>query len=408
MNSPHRFYKWELVILFWFAYFLNQGDRQIFNAVLPLIKADLCVDDVHLGLVATTFTLVYGLLVPIAGCLGDFLSRKWIVVLSLLVFSTGTLLTGLAGGLVGLVLFRSLTTGGGEACYYPAATALLGHYHPTTRAQAMGLHQTALYVGIVVSSWLAAFVGERYGWRASFYTFGFIGLLLAIVLMWRMHNDRGETIATEPAPRLREVLAIVLRTPTFYCLSLAFGGMVFVNTGWMTWMPTYLVEHFHRPLQEANLCAMLSHYLFAFFGVIAGGRIADRLAPRRPAIRIEIKALGLLLGAPFIALLGFAPSAVLVYVALAGFGLFRGLYDSNLFAALYDVVPPRCRSSATGLMLCYGFTTGAFAPVVLGYVKKHVSLSLGLSSLAVLYLLSAAIIWLARQKFFAKDYAHVV
>ena len=405
MNAPRPFYKWELLILCWFAYFLNQGDRQIFNAVLPLIKADLHVDDVQLGLVATGFTLVYGLLVPVAGCLGDFLSRKGIVVLSLLIFSTGTLLTGVAGGLVGLVLFRSLTTGGGEASYYPAATALLGHYHPTTRAQALGIHQTALYVGIVVSSWLAAFVGERYGWRASFYTFGVLGLLLAVVLAVRMQNDRGEHIVTEPTPRLREVLDIVLRTPTFYCLSLAFGCMVFVNTGWMTWMPTFLVEKFHRPLQEANFCAMICHYLFAFVGVMGGGWVADRLAPRRPTIRIEVKALGLLLGAPFIALLGFAPEALLVYAALAGFGLFRGLYDSNLFASLFDVVPPRCRSSATGLMLFIGFTIGSLAPVLLGVVKKHVSLSLGLSSLGVLYVVGAALIFLARQKFFAKDYA---
>ena len=404
MTTPSRFYKWELVILFWFAYFLNQGDRQIFNAVLPLIKADLHVDDVQVGLVATGFTLVYGLLVPIAGCLGDFLSRKWIVVLSLLVFSTGTLLTGLAGGLVGLVLFRSLTTGGGEACYYPAATALLGHHHPTTRAQALGIHQTALYVGIIVSSWLAAYIGNRYGWRASFYSFGTLGLLLAVVLALRMQNDRGEDIAAESTPKLREVLAIVLRTPTFYCLSLAFGCMVFVNTGWMTWMPTYLVEKFHRSLEEANLLAMLCHYTFAFLGVMGGGRLADQLAPRRATIRIELKALGLLLGAPFIALLGLVPGAVLVYAALAGFGLFRGLYDSNLFAALFDVVPKRCRSSATGLMLFFGFTIGALAPVLLGFVKKHVSLSLGLSALAAFYLVGAALLFLARQKFFAKDY----
>ena len=199
---------------------------------------------------------------------------------------------------------------------------------------------------------------------------------------------------------------MVLRTPTVYCLSLAFGGMVFVNVGWMTWMPTYLFEKFHRPLQEANLVAMLCHYLFAFAGVMAGGRIADRLAARRPTIRIELKALGLLLGAPFIALLGIVPNAALVYAALAGFGLFRGLYDSNLFAALFDVVPPRCRSSATGLMLCFAFTVGALAPLLLGYVKQQVNLGVGLSALAVVYVLASAVLFVALRRFFAKDYIH--
>jgi len=44
-------YKWELVALLWFAFFLNQGDRQIYNVVLPLIGPDLNLDAVQLGLV---------------------------------------------------------------------------------------------------------------------------------------------------------------------------------------------------------------------------------------------------------------------------------------------------------------------------------------------------------------------
>ncbi|MBI5393939.1 MAG: MFS transporter, partial [Verrucomicrobia bacterium] len=79
-------------------------------------------------------------------------------------------------------------------------------------------------------------------------------------------------------------------------------------------------------------------------------------------------------------------------------------YDSNLFAALFDVIPPRYRSSATGLMLCCAFTVGATSPVLLGYVKQHINLSIGLSSLAFVYLLGAALIFIATKVFFAKDY----
>ena len=115
-------YKWQLVLILWFAYFLNQGDRQIFNVVIPLIKADLMLSDVQIGLVATVFTLIYGILVPVAGFTGDLLRRKWIIFFSLLIFSVGTLFTGLSSGIVLLIVFRSITTGGGEAFYYPAAT----------------------------------------------------------------------------------------------------------------------------------------------------------------------------------------------------------------------------------------------------------------------------------------------
>ncbi len=407
------FYKWELLALFWLAYFFNQGDRQVFSAVLPLIKTDLGATDVQLGLAATAFTLAFGLLVPAAGIFGDLVSRKWMVVLSLLMFSGGTLLTGFAGGIAGLILFRGIATGGGEACYYPAANSLIGQYHRETRAQAMAIHITALYVGIVASSWLAAWIGERHGWRMAFYTFGCLGLLLAGVLTWRIKDDKPDQgncgpaqpqSQAAPAPGLSDMLRAVLGKPTLYFLSLAYAGMVFVNVGYMTWMPTFLYEKFHLPLAKAAFHAVLWHYLFAFIGVLVGGRTADRLAPRKRNVRMVIEGLSLLLGAPFIYLLGACSNLTILYIALAGFGFFRGMYDSNIFAAMFDIVPPRCRSSATGLMLFFAFSMGATSSVLLGFVKQAADLSVGLSALSIVYVLSAGLIFAALLLFFKHDY----
>lgn len=407
MSPPRPNYKWELLLILWVAYFLNQGDRQIYSAVMPLIKADLKLGDVELGLVATVFTLLYGAFVPLAGCLGDFLPKKWILCLSLLTFSVGTLLTGFSGGLVLLIVFRSVATGVGEAFYYPAANTLIGHYHRDTRAQAMAVHQTSLYVGIVVSSWLAGWIGERHGWRSTFHLFGSFGVLLAAVVALRLRNEHHDTAPTETVRekvKFGEVLRTIFRTPTIYFLSAAFGGMVFVNVGWMTWMPTFLYERFHLPLKDAALHAMLAHHVFAFIGVMVGGRLSDRLAAKRRTIRMEIEIIGLLLGAPFVWLMGSLSNLTLVYAALAGFGFFRGLYDSNLFAALFDVILPRYRSSATGLMLSCAFTVGATSPILLGYAKQHVDLGVGLSSLAFVYVFSGAAILVALRKFFLRDY----
>ena len=105
-------YKWELLIMLWLAYFLNQGDRQIYNVVMPLIGDDLNLSDMQLGLVATVFSMVYGVLVPIGGYVGDCMRRKWIIVFSLLLFSLGTLFTGFSGGLISLIILRGITTGG--------------------------------------------------------------------------------------------------------------------------------------------------------------------------------------------------------------------------------------------------------------------------------------------------------
>jgi len=398
-----------MLALLWIAFFLHQGDRQIFNAVLPLIKADFQASDVQLGMVVTAFTLVYGVFVPLAGCLGDFVTKKWIVCLSLLTFSAGTLCTGFSTSVLMLLLFRSAVTGGGEAFYYPAANSLIGLYHQNTRAQAMAVHQSALYVGIVASSWIAGWVGEAQGLRSTFYVFGSFGVLMAVVVAMRLRNERHDftpATAQSDAPSLREVLRNVLRTPTLYFLSLAFGGMVFAGIGYMTWMPTFLHEKFHLSVKDAALHSMLWHYIFAFIGVMVGGRVSDRLAARRRTIRMEMEYLGLLLGAPFIWLMGASSNLTIVYVALAAFGFFRGIYDSNLFAALFDVIPPRYRSSATGLMLSCAFTVGATSPVLLGYVKQHVNLSIGLSSLAFVYLAGGALILVATKLCFPKDYIH--
>src|SRR5881296_1166910 len=93
-------YKWELMVLLWFAYFFNRADRQMFSFVMPQVKADLKLSDLQLGLVATIFTWTYGLLVPFGGYLGDLLRRKWVIVISLLLWSAATLLTGFSTGLI--------------------------------------------------------------------------------------------------------------------------------------------------------------------------------------------------------------------------------------------------------------------------------------------------------------------
>ena len=358
-------YKWELIVILWVAYFLNQGDRQIFNVVIPLIKADLMLDDVQIGLVATLFTLVYGILVPVAGFAGDLFRRKWIIFFSLLIFSIGTLFTGFASGIVLLVVLRSITTGGGEAFYYPAATSLIGQFHKKTRAMAMSIHQTSLYVGIVASGFIAE---------------------------------------NEEKPSFIEIVKVVFSRKTVYFLSLAFGCMCFVNVGYLTWMPTYLHEKFNMSLSSAGLHSTLYHFLFAFFGVMLGARISDRLALKRKGIRMEIEIIGLLLGAPFIYWMGIADSKLWCYVAMGLFGVFRGIYDSNLFAALFDVIEPRYRSSSMGIMLAFAFIVGALAPVILGAIKTVANMETGIMFLAGFYLLGALLIFIGLKFFFKKNY----
>ncbi|MEO1011545.1 MAG: MFS transporter [Bacteroidota bacterium] len=397
-------YRWELIALLWFAFFLNQGDRQIYNVVMPLIKVDLGLSDVQLGLVATIFTAIYGVLVPFAGFVSDKIKKSRVVFLSLLIFSMGTLLTGISGGLIMLIIFRSVATGAGEAFYYPAANSLIGEFHKKTRAQAMAVHQTANYIGIVASGFLAGYLGEQYGWRSAFYSFGLLGIVLAAIVYFRLKDAPKKQSASDEQLPFREAAAHILKKKSLYIFSLAFGGMVFVHIGYLTWTPTFLHENFGLSLSNAGFSSVFYHHALAFIGVIIGGKVSDRLAQKRKQIRVETKIFGLLLGAPFIYIMGVSNQLMVVYLALAMFGFFRGIYDSNLFAALFDVIEPKYRASATGIMLSAAFLIGALAPITLGWIKQGIGINYGLASLSIVYVMGALLLMIGLKRYFFKDF----
>lgn len=395
-------YKWELIALLWVSFFLNQGDRQVYNVVIPLIKANLRLSDVQIGLVSTIFTLVYGILVPLAGYAGDAIKKNRLVMGSLLVFSVGTTFTGLSSGLFLLIVFRSISTGMGEAFYYPAANSLIGEFHHKTRAQAMAIHQTALYIGIVASGFIAGYIGERYGWRMAFLSFGLVGIAWVVLLLFRLKAPKKASQREDPIP-FKEVFAYVRTKPTLLMLSLAFGCFQFAVVGYLTWMPTFLHDKFELSLSNAGFSSVFYNHLFAVIGVLLGGRLSDRISSRRVQFRMEIEYASLLLGAPFFYWMGIAGSLPVVIIALSGFGLFRGIYDSNLFAALFDVIEPKYRSSATGFMLSIGFIISSLSPVLLGWIKERSGLSFGFSILGLAFILSALIIFINMRVSFRRD-----
>lgn len=394
-------YKWELLILLWFAFFLNQADRQIFSVVLPLIKAELKLTDGQLGLIGSALVWTYGLLVPFAGFVGDRFSRKNIIGISLLFWSISTLATGLCSTLIQFIILRGIATGGGEAFYAPSANALISEHHQKNRSTALALHQTAAYAGIILSGLIAGYIGEHYGWRNAFFVFGSFGVVLAFFVFKRFQKDAPAI--EENQISIAATAKIILRKPTFIFLTLAFACMVFVNVGYLTWMPSFLADKFGLTLTNAGFSSMFYHHMGAFGGVLIGGRIADVLAKKSRRNRLYIQAAALLLGAPFIYWMAMGDTLTIVYAALFLFGIFRGVYDSNIFASLYEIVKPYMRSSSSGLMLMCAFLMGAFAPLILGLLKPTLGLTTGLSLLSISYIVGAVLLFIGGRFFFEKD-----
>ena len=393
MSSPNSEHtrRWEWLALLWVAFFFNQADRQIFGVTLPLIRAEFGLSDTQMGLVATTFTVVFGLLVPIAGVAGDVFRRHHIVIFSLLTFSIGTLLTGTAGGFALLILYRGVATGMGEAFYAPAANSLIADLHTTTRARALSIHQTANYTGVVLGSLFAGWVADRYGWRATFCTFGLCGLVWALVIALR---SRGYPVAPAPSSRgagqevalLRESARVIAQSPQLIAQMIGFSGLVFVLVGYLTWMPSILAEKFSLSLASAGFQSVAYHHLFGYFGLLLTGIASDRLVPKYPRIRLLSMGAALALCAPWILLSSSLDTAFATYCALGAFGLFRGVYDANLFAAIFDCVENRLRSTVAGLVVACAYTVGAIAPLMIGMMRDHYGAEAGLKGLALVAL----------------------
>ena len=410
--TPHRStdrYKWELLFLLCCAFFFHQADRAIFGVVVSQIKRDLVLSDGQVGLIATALFLTLAVLMPFTGLVGDRFNRKWVITVSLIFWSAATALTGATTGLLGLIFLRSIATAGGEAFYAPSAYALLAQHHVETRSRAMGLHQAALYIGVMASGILGGWIADHFGWRAAFYIFGGGGILLGVVCVVRLQSA-PPAVGAEAArvPPLASLLYL-FRVRTAVLLTVAFTAIVTVNNGFVVWAPEMLREKFALTLTEAGGYSLFIHHLAALGGVIFGGWLTDRLVRNRATVRLEMQATAMLLGAPAIALMGLAPSLGLTCVALALFGLWRGIYECNTHASLFDVIPPQFRGAATAMMTMCAFIIGSLSPWLLGLLRGAVGggrgLSYGLAALAIFYAIGGVALILARTTTFAADHA---
>lgn len=409
MKGTGKYYKWEVLGLLWMAYLLNQADRQVFNTVLPAIRDSLQLTDTSVGLIATIFNLCYACMVPLGGMVGDRLSRKWVTTIAILFWSVATMFTGLASGVVMLILMRSVATGGGEAFFGPANYSLLGQYHTDTRARAMSIHQTSYYVGVILAGWLAGYIADKLGWQYSFIIFGAAGIIWGIVMAVRLKDKEEEkgvaSVADEKKPGIFDGFKTVFTTPTALVLTIGFSGFIFVITGYMTWVPAFLQEEFGQTQAAAGFNSMFWTYLAAFAGVLLAGTLSDKFAVRDRKVRMVIQGVGLILGAAFLFFVGSSMALWLIYLCFAGWGFFRAFFDANIYTVLYDVTPSRLHASCSSALITTGFAVGALAPVILGAMKDSMgSLSATFPVLGAIWVVCGILMLIVSRTHYQKDY----
>ncbi len=404
-------YKWTALALLWVAFFLQQGTRQLFGPSVPAICGSLGVDKVAIGVVGTVFAMMYGICVPFAGLTADLFNRKWMVTAGVGIFCLGIFLSGFVASVGLLVVTYGVLNGLGQTFYYPSASSLVSQLHKESRATAMSILQLGLYIGIVGCGGLAGYLAGKGGesWRTPFWIFGGIGLAWVVALAIFLRDTRPAS--AEKKPSIGAACKAVFAKPTALCVALGLAMMIYVDIGFKNWMPSHLQDSFLQSCpflrRWAGLHAVLWHYLGAIIGIMAGSRIGDRLVKGRPGIRLEMGVAGLGLAIPFIVWMALTQSFTLCCVAMFGFGVFRGVYDSNFMASFFDVVNPRYHASGVGIMMCIAFLFGSLSSTVLPWIAKAFggNMAYSMSSLAAFYLVGALIILVARVCFLARDRA---
>ena len=292
------------------AFFFHQADRALFGLLTIPIQKDIGLTDVQIGWINTTLSWTLAAMTVVAGFVGDRCSRKWLITLSLIAWSLMTVCMGFIGGFWGALFFRSIATGVGESFYAPSAYALIAVHHKKTRSLALSIHQAALYVGLMVSglvvAWLLGFLGS---WRNVFIAFGVAGCLLGIMFIWTLKDGekRDEGEGTREKGRgigLGESLRAYFCNPSALCATAGFVAIVFVNNAYLFWAPKFAAEKFAIDVGEAGKGVMLWHHLFAFGAILVGGILTDRFVAKMPRFRLGFQIAALLCGAPMLLWIG--------------------------------------------------------------------------------------------------------
>jgi MFS family permease len=413
-------YKWAVVGMLWFICFFNYADRQAVASVFELLKVEFKFDDEQLGLIGSAFMWVYALTAPLAGQVVDRFPRKVIILIGLYVWSAVTGFTALCTNVWQFVSVRA-TEGLGETFYFPASMSLLSDYHgKSTRSRAMSLHQTSVYAGIVGGGWLAGWMGQNWGWKWPFVILGSAGILLGVVLgLFIREPARNEAeqrehgivadAADEPAavakPSFLGFLVELTGNPTAVCLAVAFVGANFVAVVFMIWTPSFLVREFGLSVAKAGFWATAFIQAGSVIGSIGGGLLADRWSTRLAGGRIATQSLGLLAAAPLVYVCGTTGDFDVLTVALFALGLSKGVYDSNIWASLYDVVPATHRGTAVGLMNMVGWAGGGLGSYALGWSVKHeyVTMGQGFASTGAIYVAAGVLMLFVALVFAPRD-----
>jgi glycerophosphoryl diester phosphodiesterase/MFS family permease len=350
--------RWITLIVLTSINILNYIDRNIFAALIPVMKTDLHFSDTAFGWLGSAFILSYTIIAPLFGYIGDRGPRTKTMSMGLLLWSAATAFTGWTRSFVGQFTTR-VTVGFGEAAYSVISpTVISDHFSKAVRGKTFAIYSCAIPVGSALGYVLGGWLEPIFGWQRTFYVVGVPGILLTFVLFFLPDPKRGaqedpQELAAEralPEHSFAESYRKLFGNGGFMLTVLGYAAYTFVVGGLSFWMPSYIVRYFDGvSLSHGNYVFGLVTVAGGFVGTVLGGFISDRIEKRSGNGYMKVAVLSMVLSVPLfwyvLSIRDFNHFAkVLFFLDVVLF-----MCISPLDAAVVGYVRPKLRSTAMAL-----------------------------------------------------------
>ncbi len=359
--------RWTVCGLLFFATTVNYIDRQVLGILKPVLARELGWSESDYGWVVFAFQLAYGLMMPIAGRMLDWLGIRVGYALAVLVWSLAAMSHALARNAWQFAVAR-FALGTGEAANFPAVIKTIAVWYPQReRAFAMGIVNSGSNIGAIAAPLLVPFFALHFGSRSAFLATGALDFvwLAAWLLFYRRHPDRHRAAA--PAPGIRYV--DLLGTKQAWVLLLT---KLLTDPAWwfyLFWLPGFLNTRYGLDLAQLGP-PLVAIYIAADLGSIGGGWLSSAFlargwtANRARKTAMLICALGALpvIGVMFTGQHVWAAVGLISLAAAAHQG-----WSTNNFTLASDMFPQFAVGTASGFAGIGGAVAGMLVAPAIGY-----------------------------------------
>ena len=393
-----------------FVYVLNFLDRQLLGILAKPIQDSLHISDGQLGLIGGLyFALFYCLIAIPVGWLADRTNRVTIVAIACAIWSAATITCGLAMSFPQLAAAR-MAVGFGEAGGVPPSYAIISDsFAPGQRGTAFGLYNLGPPIGAALGIAFGASIAAAFDWRHAFVAIGVIGLvtaaLLKIIIREPARGAMDANAAPAPGkPAFYGTIAMFFANPLLVLTSIASGVTQLVTYGLGNFAVLFLIREKGMTLHQIAIWYALVVAFGMSGGMIASGRVIDRLSRHSRRIYATAPAWSLAVALPFYVFFVWVPGWPLALVALTIAMMFNYFYLAASVALVQDEVRPDQRVLSGALLLLVMNLTGlGLGPTFVGtmsdfFAARHVphALQLALYLLTPAYLVAIGLFaWLA-------------